>query len=94
MRGLADDLAALRQQMRATDKAILALMAKRLKTAQRIGEAKRKRGLPVRNYDVEADAIREARSLCRKHKIDPALGEEVMRTLIRAAIQAQENHKP
>jgi chorismate mutase len=80
--------------MRATDKAILALLAKRLKTAQRIGAAKRKRGLPVRNYDLEADVIRDARALCKRYRIDPALGEDVMRTLIRAAVQAQENHKP
>lgn len=89
-----DDLRRLRREMRATDKELLALMAKRLRTAQRIGRVKRKQGLPVRDFDVEAEVIREARSLCKKYKIDPALGEDVMRTLIRAAVETQENHLP
>lgn len=88
---LADDLAALRKEMRAVDKALLAQVARRLKTAQRIGALKRKKGLPLRNYDVEADVIREARLLCKKYGIDQGLGEDVMRILIEAAVQAQEH---
>lgn len=87
-----DRLDALRRQVRDTDKEILALVARRLKAAQEIGALKRKRGMPLRNYDVEAEVIREARRLCRRFHIDQELGEEIMRTLIKAAVQAQEDH--
>lgn len=90
MAPLADDLAALRKEMRAVDKALLAQLARRLRTAQKIGAVKRKKGLPLRNYDVEAEAIAEARRLCKKYGIDQHLGEDVMRILIEAAVQAQE----
>ncbi|HEV8361537.1 MAG TPA: chorismate mutase [Candidatus Thermoplasmatota archaeon] len=90
---MARDLDALRKEIRATDRAILQLIAKRMKVAQRIGAAKRAQGLPTRNYDIEAQIIREARQLCRKYRIDQDLGEDLMRTLIRASVQAQENHR-
>lgn len=85
-----DELKALRRQIKDADKAILENVARRLHAAQRIGALKRAQGLPVRNYDVEAQVIREARTLCRRFKIDQELGEDIMRTLIRAAVQAQE----
>lgn len=85
-----DDLGALRRQIRAADKAILAQVAKRLRTAQRIGALKQRSGLPLRNYEVEADVIAEARRLCKRFHIDQRLGEDVMRILIEAAVQAQE----
>jgi chorismate mutase/prephenate dehydrogenase len=84
------ELETLRKQIRAADEAILANIARRLEAAQRIGAVKRRHGLPLRNYDVEAQVIRDARALCKRFHIDQELGEEVMRTLIRAAVQAQE----
>lgn len=92
MPSLADDLAALRREMREVDRQLLQQVARRLRTAQKIGALKKKKGMPLRNYDVEADVIREARLLCRKFRIDQELGEEVMRILIEAAVQAQERH--
>ena len=91
---MSDDLAALRREMREVDRALLQQVARRLKTAQKIGEVKRKQGMPLRNYDVEAEVIREARALCKRFRIDQELGEEVMRLLIRAAVQAQEPQGP
>jgi chorismate mutase len=88
------DLDALRAELRAVDKAILEQVAKRLRTAQRIGQVKRRMGVPLRNYDVEAQVIQEARRLCKRFRIDQELGEDVMRILIRAAVQAQENSSP
>lgn len=86
-----DDLAALRKEIRDADRAILAQVARRLETARKIGALKARKGLPLRNFDVEAEVIREARKLCKRFRIDQELGEEVMRLLIRAAVQAQEN---
>lgn len=86
-----DDLAALRSRMRIIDARILALVAERQRTARRIGAAKRRRGLPVRNYEVEAQVIRATRTFCRRRGIDVDVGEDLMRTLIRAAVQVQED---
>ena len=86
---MADDLAALRREIRAADRAILANVAKRLRAAKKIGVVKRKRGLPLRNFDVEAEVIAQARALCRRHGIGQALGEELMQMLIRASVQTQ-----
>lgn len=88
-----DDLAALRREIRDADEVMFRAIARRLKAARRIGELKRRQGLPLRNYDVEAEVIREARRLCKKLKLDQELGEDVMRTLIRAAVHVQEDHR-
>ena len=86
---MADDLEALRREIRAADKAILEHVARRLKAAQKIGMVKRKKGLPVRNFDVEAEVIAQARELCRRHKLSQQFGEELMRMLIRASVESQ-----
>ncbi|MCA1813307.1 MAG: chorismate mutase [Halobacteriales archaeon] len=85
------DLEALRREMRELDQEILRLVAQRMRTAQRIGAAKRRQGLPVRNYEVEAQVIRATRAYCKRRGIDTEVGEDLMRTLIRAAVQVQED---
>jgi chorismate mutase/prephenate dehydrogenase len=85
-----DELPALRREMRDVDRALLALVARRLRTAERIGRAKARRGLPMRNFEVEAEAIGEARKLCRRYGIDQELGEQLLRALIDAAVKVQE----
>jgi chorismate mutase len=89
VRRLADELTQLRRRIRASDKAILREVARRLATAERIGEVKRQRGLPVRNYEVEAEVIAQARALCQRYRIDQEFGEELMRMLIRASVATQ-----
>lgn len=85
-----DELAALRRDIRQADRIILQQVARRLAAARRIGQVKQQRSLPLRNYDVEAEVIREARAQCKRLGLDQELGEDIMRKLIEAAVREQE----
>lgn len=86
-----DDLARLRGQIRSIDARLLRLVKSRLDHARRVGGIKRRRGLPFRNYQVEAEVIRFARRECRRLRLPPDLGDEVMRLMIRASVATQEH---
>ena len=88
--GSSDEIAALRREIRETDRAILALVARRLKTAQRIGDAKRRSGIAVRDYAQEADVLQEARKESARLHMDQSLAEHLMRALIEACAKIQE----
>lgn len=83
----------LRQQIRDVDHRILALAAERLVLAQNIGEEKRKRNLPIQDFRVEKQVIEAAIQTCEELGIDPRVGAEVMRPLIRSAVQLQERDR-
>ncbi len=52
-----DALAALRQELARHDRTIAAAVGDRLRVARRIGEAKRRAGLPIRNRAVERQVL-------------------------------------
>lgn len=80
----------LRREIRRLDREIIAMVSERLAAAREIGTLKRAGGIPLRNYSVEAEVIREVRARSAELKLDPALGEEIAKTLIRASLRAQE----
>ena len=81
----------LRQEIRTIDRRIFQLLARRLNRARRVGQEKRRAGMPLRNFEVEAQVVHLARSRSRKLGIDQSLGDELARLLIRAAIAEQEH---
>lgn len=83
----------LRQQIRDVDRRILEIVAERLRLAQTIGEEKRKRNLPIQDFRVEKTVVDAARETCKRLGIDEALGEEVLRPLIRNAVKVQERDR-
>ncbi|HVL86622.1 MAG TPA: chorismate mutase, partial [Candidatus Thermoplasmatota archaeon] len=83
-------LRALRREIRELDARTLRLVRARLDRARRVGQEKRRRGLPLRNYQVEAEVIRDARRECRRLGLPDELGDELMRLLIRASVKEQE----
>ncbi|HEX2022658.1 MAG TPA: prephenate dehydrogenase/arogenate dehydrogenase family protein [Candidatus Thermoplasmatota archaeon] len=90
---MSDELARLRDEMRALDREILALSARRLDTARRIGDLKRAQGQPIRNYAVEAEALRLAREAARDAGLREAFAEDVVKLEIRESLRAQEKDR-
>jgi chorismate mutase/prephenate dehydrogenase len=84
------ELQKIRTQIRAVDASILRLLKRRLTLAQSIGKAKVAAGLPVRDFRIENDVLSAARAYCEKEGLAPELGEELMRTLIKGAVEVQE----
>lgn len=87
------DLDKVRDEMRAIDKEIVALAARRTALARKAGETKAKAGIPIRNYSVEAEAIRVARGQAEAAGLAPDLVEEMMKLLIRESLRAQERDR-
>src|SRR5581483_1460847 len=74
---------ALREKIRAIDKELVSLTARRLDLARRVGEIKRAKGVPIRNYQVEAEALRLVREAAAELGVDPALAEDLLKLEIR-----------
>ncbi|MEO8704016.1 MAG: prephenate dehydrogenase/arogenate dehydrogenase family protein, partial [Kofleriaceae bacterium] len=80
----------LRTELGEIDRDILALVAKRQATAQRIGQVKRDAGIPTRDYRQERDVVERARAAAVAHGLTPQLGEELILALIRGSLTVQE----
>lgn len=80
----------LRTELGAIDKEILALISRRQATALRIGQVKRSRGLPTRDFRQERDVVERARAAAAAEGLPPGLGEEIILALIRSSLTVQE----
>jgi chorismate mutase / prephenate dehydrogenase len=83
-------LDALRSELGDIDRQILALVARRQATAQKIGQVKRDAGIPTRDYRQERDVVERARASAVEHGLTPTLGEELVLALIRGSLTLQE----
>ena len=88
------DLSALRQQVGDLDKQILQLISERLETTKAIGEIKRHKGLPIRDFRVEVQVLKRARARARDVGLDQRVAEEIAELLMRAAVQTQAELPP
>ncbi|MBS2033711.1 prephenate dehydrogenase/arogenate dehydrogenase family protein [bacterium] len=88
------ELDELRQQVAHLDREILEKIAERLRTSRSIGEAKRRAGLPIRDFRVEASVMQRARQSASELGFDPGLAESVLESLIEAAVATQVAHQP
>src|SRR3569623_1121560 len=80
----------LRRELGDIDREILALVARRQTTAQKIGQVKRAAGIPTRDYRQERDVIDRARASAVEHGLTATLGEELVLALIRGSLTVQE----
>lgn len=83
----------LRAELAAIDRDLLAAVARRQEVAQQIGRIKQAAGTPVRDFRQERDVIERARAAAAGLGLAPAIGEELMLTLIRASLTAQERDR-
>jgi len=80
----------LRAELGQIDREILERVARRQALAQKIGQAKREAGLPTRDYGQEREVVQRARAAAAEHGLSPALGEELILSLIRGSLTIQE----
>lgn len=82
-------LARQRSAIEALDERILELVARRLEVAEAIGRAKCEHGIPLRNFEVEAQVQARLENLARAHGFSGALGRDLALFLIEHSLQAQ-----
>lgn len=90
---MTDEIERLREEIRAVDRALVDLTARRLALARRVGELKQSVGAPIRNYVVEADAIRLVREAAEKLGVRPQLAEELLKLEIQESLRVQEKDR-
>ena len=89
----AADIDRLRDEIRALDKALVELTARRLQLAKRVGELKQTVKQPIRNFVVEAEAIRLVREAAQKLDVRPELAEELLKLEIAESLRVQEKDR-
>lgn len=87
------DLAKLRDELRAVDRQLLELVAKRQKLSSEIGSVKRAAGRSTRDYNQERDVIERARQAALDIGVPPDVAEQLMLLLIRSSLTVQEQDK-
>lgn len=87
------EIARLRDEIRALDQDLVELTAKRLALARRVGELKQLAEQPIRNYVVEAEAIRLVRAAAERLGVRPEVAEELLTLEIRESLRAQEKDR-
>ncbi|HWG91164.1 MAG TPA: prephenate dehydrogenase/arogenate dehydrogenase family protein [Candidatus Thermoplasmatota archaeon] len=82
-----------RSRIRAIDRHLVALLAERTHLAKEVGEIKVREGIPIRNFQVEAEAIRLARQEAEARGLRPEAAEEIVKLAIAEAVRVQERHR-
>ncbi len=80
----------LRDRIRAVDAELLRLAAERMNLARAVGDYKRERRIPVVDFGREAFVLESARDVARTHGLPEQVSEELVSTLIRASVTAQD----
>ncbi|GAB7198253.1 hypothetical protein OS11_45320 [Dickeya oryzae] len=86
------ELTALRDQIDEVDKALLALLSRRLRLVAEVGEVKSRYGLPIYAPDREAAMLSSRRKEAESLGVPPDLIEDVLRRVMRESY-ASENDK-
>ncbi len=86
-------LDALRDDLNAVDRELLALAARRQALVEEIGRAKQKAGRATRDFSREKVVIEQARATAQDLGLPPGLAERLMRLLIEHALTAQEQSR-
>ncbi|SLM62018.1 MULTISPECIES: bifunctional chorismate mutase/prephenate dehydrogenase [Dickeya] len=86
------ELTALRDQIDEVDKALLALLSRRLRLVAEVGEVKSRYGLPIYAPDREAAMLSSRREEAQALGVPPDLIEDVLRRVMRESY-ASENDK-
>ena len=89
-----EELAKLREQVRAVDERFYQLAAERLALARKIGAVKKAAHLPIKDYQTEKDVLERSRLKALEFGLPRSMGEDLAGLLIRYAVQAQdESHR-
>lgn len=78
-----------RRDVEALDRRILHLVHERLELAREIGELKMRAGVPLRNFEVEAQVLRRFDKTGRQLGMGPGLARDLALFLIEKAVETQ-----
>ncbi|MEK7380352.1 MAG: chorismate mutase, partial [Gemmatimonadota bacterium] len=84
-------LAALRARIAAVDQELVHLAAERLTLAAKVGQAKLAQGLPIRNYETEAEVLARYRRHAEGEGVEPEFARRLATLLIGEAVRRQED---
>jgi len=76
----------LRASLENLDTALLRLLAERFRTTEKVGEFKRRQGLPARDEAREAAQLQRARTLAASVGLDPELAQRLYRIIFDAVV--------
>ncbi|MEQ1965127.1 bifunctional chorismate mutase/prephenate dehydrogenase [Xenorhabdus khoisanae] len=88
---MAEELSQLREQIDEVDKALLALLTKRLNLVAQVGEVKSQLGLPIYAPDREAAMLASRRQEAEDMGIPPDLIEDILRRIMRESYVSENN---
>ncbi|HET9235159.1 MAG TPA: prephenate dehydrogenase/arogenate dehydrogenase family protein, partial [Candidatus Eisenbacteria bacterium] len=88
-----DALETLRERIRRLDLELVAKAAERIDLARRIGESKRRQRLGTVDYAQERAVLLRAREAALAQGIDPRVAEDLLASLIRASVSAQDEDR-
>lgn len=88
-----EEIARLREEIRACDQDLVELTARRLALAKRVGELKRGARQPIRNFVVEAEALRLVREAALRLGVRPEIAEELLKLEISESLRVQEKDR-
>ncbi|MEK6596984.1 MAG: prephenate dehydrogenase/arogenate dehydrogenase family protein, partial [Gemmatimonadota bacterium] len=84
-------LEALRGRIAAVDQELVHLAAERLTLATAVGQAKLAQGLPIRNYETEAEVLARYRRHAEGEGVEPEFARRLATLLIGEAVRRQED---
>jgi chorismate mutase/prephenate dehydrogenase len=85
-----ETIAGLREQLERVDAQLVTLAADRIRLGRAVGEAKIRDGLPTVDYGQERAVLERACRVADAAGLDAAVAEELLASLIRASVTAQE----
>ena len=88
---MAVELNALREQIDAVDKQMLALLAQRLALVEQVGHVKSQHGLPIYAPDREAAMLASRRAEAEKIGVPPQLIEDILRRTMRESYASEKD---
>ena len=84
-----EELARIRTEIEAIDRAVVEAVARRCELARQAGVVKRAEGLPVADLPREASVLRVAASAAREHGLDEELVRQLFWCMVDMSRQAQ-----
>ncbi|UCD23746.1 MAG: bifunctional chorismate mutase/prephenate dehydrogenase [Gemmatimonadota bacterium] len=88
-----NELESMRDQLRAIDEELFALVARRQRIGLEIGRRKVEAGMPTRDFSQEKTVLQRAANWAREHDLSVDLAERIMLQLIDASLTAQEQSR-
>jgi chorismate mutase/prephenate dehydrogenase len=85
-----NELGTFREKVREIDKEIINLIWQRIEITKKIGEKKKKKSIPLRNWELEKSIIENATAIAKNLGISQSLIKSIMQQLIMESVIQQE----